>query len=566
MLLKSKSRTSEKFAAYLRLSSDDGDRSESYSIKNQRELIKSYSESHPDVRIVDEYVDDGYTGTNFDRPAFIRMVKDIESGKINGVIVKDLSRFGRDYIGVGKYLEKVFPTLGIRFIAINDNYDNASENSDSDSIIIPFKNLLNDSYARDISIKIRSQLEIRRKNGDYTGAFAPYGYKKDENNVHKLVIDDYAADVVRDIFNWKIDGMSPKHIADKLNEMGIPCPSEYKRLCGLKYSGGFKSNGHPIWQAPQVIRILVNEVYIGNMVQGKIMKANYKLDKYLPVPEENWIRVNNTHEPIVSKYIFDLTQELMKRDTGTSPNAESATLFSGIVKCADCGQNMIRRKRVKKGKEYIYLTCGNYSEAKACTSHLINANRLEKVVIKSINQHLARIEGLEEIMQTQPVKPGTGKQYERLEKQMALLDAEIEKYTALKAQLYNDKVEGVVSAAEYEDFCTIFDEKIETARSARAEVKDEQSRLSNIDLSEKNWVEEFKKYKEVKTLSRRMLVELVESITVYDKAHVHIKYRFSDELGMAEDGYGISVSDEHPITVLNLDEPIGVDIKEAVSV
>lgn len=205
-------------AAYLRLSIEDGDKAESNSIGNQRELIRDFAAERPGLHLVEEYADDGYTGTNFERPGFKRMMEDIKSGKINCIIVKDLSRLGRNYIEMGKYLEQIFPMMGIRFIAINDNYDNANaESNDSDNIVVPFKNLLNDSYCRDISIKVRSQLDMKRRKGEFIGGYAIYGYCKDERNKNRLVVDEYAADVVRSIYRRKLEGMSAQAIAEQLN-------------------------------------------------------------------------------------------------------------------------------------------------------------------------------------------------------------------------------------------------------------------------------------------------------------------------------------------------------------
>ena len=247
-------------AAYLRLSIEDGDKAESNSIGNQRELIRDFAAERPGLHLVEEYADDGYTGTNFERPGFKRMMEDIKSGKINCIIVKDLSRLGRNYIEMGKYLEQIFPMMGIRFIAINDNYDNANaESNDSDNIVVPFKNLLNDSYCRDISIKVRSQLDMKRRKGEFIGGYAIYGYCKDERNKNRLVVDEYAADIVRSIYRRKLEGMSAQAIAEQLNSENVLAPSEYKRLCGLNYHSGFKAGTHAKWQAIQVLRMLKNE-------------------------------------------------------------------------------------------------------------------------------------------------------------------------------------------------------------------------------------------------------------------------------------------------------------------
>jgi site-specific DNA recombinase len=338
-----KSQNSFLAALYMRLSKDDGDKVESDSIRNQRSLLRDFVKQHSDITLVKEYVDDGFSGTNFERPDFQRMLEDARNHKINCIIVKDLSRLGRNYIETGRYLEKIFPVLGIRFIAVNDHYDSADTTNDSDQIIVPFKNLVNDAYCRDISIKIRSQLDIKRKKGQFIGNYAGYGYFKDPKDKNHLVIDEYAAEIVRMIFNMKIDGYSAKNIAARLNEMGVLIPAEYKRACGFNYSSGFMAGKKPKWDVSSVLRILKNELYTGTMVQGKTRKINYKVNVRQKIEPENWIRVEGTHEPIVSKEIFECVQKLMELDTRTSPEEESIYEFSGLLRCGDCGQNLVRQ-------------------------------------------------------------------------------------------------------------------------------------------------------------------------------------------------------------------------------
>ena len=225
---------------YLRLSREDGDKLESDSIKNQRELIKEFLTQHQGLNLVEEYVDDGYSGTSYERPAFKRLIEDVKTGKINCIIVKDLSRLGRNYIETGRYLEKIFPMMGVRFISVLDHYDSASLNNEADQIIVPFKNLINDAYCRDISTKIRSQLDVKRRTGKFIGSFACYGYQKDPMDVNHLLVDPYAADIVRLVFRMKMTGCNSQRIAEKLNEMGVLPPAEYKRSLGFNYDCGYR--------------------------------------------------------------------------------------------------------------------------------------------------------------------------------------------------------------------------------------------------------------------------------------------------------------------------------------
>ena len=289
---------------YTRLSRDDGDKSESDSISSQKDMIREYLRDRADMVIVQEYVDDGYSGVNFDRPGFQKMMEDIKAKKVNCIVCKDLSRFARNYIDSGRYIEKIFPFMGVRFIAINDNYDSNGERSQSDSLIVPFKNLINDAYCKDISMKIRSQLDIKRKMGDFIGAFAAFGYRKSPENKNKLVVDEPAAQIVELIFRLRLQGMSNSRIADKLNEMGVLSPMEYKRSNGMRYESGFRTNERALWNAVSVLRILTNELYIGTLTQHKRGTPNYKVKKEIRYEQEDWIVIQNNHEPIVDICIW----------------------------------------------------------------------------------------------------------------------------------------------------------------------------------------------------------------------------------------------------------------------
>lgn len=257
----------------------------------------------------------------------------------------------------GRYIEQVFPEYGVRFIAINDNFDSAKERSQSEHILLPFINLVNDAFCRDISIKVRSQLEIKRQKGDFIGSFTVYGYLKDPADHHKLIVDEFAAAVVQDIFKWKIEGASQQRIADKLNELGVLSPMEYKRYCGIMYHSGFQVNPKSKWTAVAVGRILKNEYYIGTLVQGKRTTPNHKVKKSIQKPQEEWVRIENNHTPIVTREDFELVGRLLLQDTRIAPKQETVSLFSGLIFCADCGQNMVKSGVCQKGKTYRYYMC-----------------------------------------------------------------------------------------------------------------------------------------------------------------------------------------------------------------
>lgn len=372
-------------AMYLRLSRDDtasgssakdsrgqaSVKTESESIGNQRELIRAYIHEQQDIELYDIYVDDGFSGSNFDRPEFKRMMSDIEAGRVNCVIVKDLSRFGRDYIESGRYIQKTFPALGVRFIALTDNYDSFSADMGTGSIVLPVKNFINDSYCRDISTKVKSGLEAKRRNGECISPFAVYGYRKDETDKNHLVVDEYAAGIVRHIFEWKIAGMAVSAIAEKLNGLGILSPKEYKKSLGLKYNGGFKGTGKSLWGNASVKRILTNATYLGHLQQGKTQKINYKIKKIVEKPKEEWVCVENTHEALVTEDDFQIVQNLLKSDSRQGPGMEKSGLFAGLLFCGDCREQMVRRMVRYRGKEKVYYICSTKNRGDGCSRHSI---------------------------------------------------------------------------------------------------------------------------------------------------------------------------------------------------
>ena len=363
-------------ALYLRLSREDGDKTESDSVANQRTLLEAYAADHPELCIVDEFVDDGYSGSNFERPAFQNLFRELEQGTINCILVKDLSRFreleqgtincilvkelsrfGRNYIEVGRYLERIFPVMRVRLIAVTDNYDSQSAWKTSDSIMVPMRNLLNDAYCWDISVKIKSQLAVKLKRGDFVGSFAAYGYQKNPANHTKLIVDELAAETVQDIFRWKISGMNNQSIADRLNAKKVPSPAARKLQSGAKLSLHFRKSDEPPWSAKAVDRILHNEVYIGKLIQGKTRRLDYRSKKKMNVPMRDWVIVDNTHEAIIPAEQFELVRRILETETRRPNDAETVALFAGFLYCGDCGSRLVRRSASYKGKRYIYYQC-----------------------------------------------------------------------------------------------------------------------------------------------------------------------------------------------------------------
>lgn len=519
-------------ASYVRLSQDDKKKEESNSIINQKHLIRDYISSHPELFLVQEYADDGFSGATYDRPGFLSMMEDIKQGRINCIIVKDLSRFGRNYIETGKYLEQIFPFLGVRFIAITDHLDTGHTLTNAEQFVLPFKNLINDSYSKDISIKVRSQLEIKRKKGDFVGSFACYGYQKDPADHNHLIIDPEAAGVIRNIFDWKLEGLSADRIAEKLNQLGIPSPMEYKLNQGLPISTNFRRHITARWSPGAVHRILHNELYTGVMVQGKCTTPSHKIKQVIHRPPYDWNRVDGTHDPIIPKALFDTIQSLLLRDTRTSPNANAIYLFSGFLYCADCKRNMVRRVRRYKGTEYAYYTCAGYRSKNGCSSHIISEKLLYEAVLAAIQQQCDLILNLEPLLQCIQELPKQHIGYRRLEIQSAKLEEQIRRNKEMKLHLTESLDSGILSKEEYLELGAIYDERIRCDRHAKQAIEAELEMLKH-HRSDDEWISTFKHNAKIQALDRPLLAELVNMIEIHAGKRITVHFRFEDQVQRA---------------------------------
>lgn len=519
-------------AIYVRLSKEDGDvasaaKAESNSISNQKNLIKDFLKDKDDIIVVSERVDDGYSGSNFERPGFQMMMDDIRRGTVDCVIVKDLSRFGREYIDSGKYIERLFPALGVRFIAVNDHIDSKEESS-RDDIVVPFKNLMNDAYCRDISIKIRSHLEVKRRNGEYIGAFTPYGYKKDENDRSRLVPDLYAAGVVKDIFRMKLHGMSQTAIADCLNEQGILSPMEYKHSLGIRIQDNFKTHEQAEWSSMSVRRVLENEVYVGTLTQGKHSTPNHKIKKIMDKPEEEWIRIEGNHEPVISKREFAIVQRLLGMDTRTSPNEDEVYVLSGLAVCADCGAPMIKRNVPAGGKVYSYYICSKNAATKQCGTHRIPKDKLERLVFDVLKTHIASVLDAGRILAYINTVPFQELEIKELERQKEVKEQEIQRCRELRDMLYEDLKEGIVSKEDYAELYEGYNNKRKKAEDAVRKISRTIQDVVDAKTDKYEWLRYFKEYQNISELSRTAAVELIERVKVYDKNHIEIDFCFQD--------------------------------------
>lgn len=518
-------------ALYIRLSREDGDKLESNSISNQRELIYNFLKKKSDIKVCCEKVDDGYSGITFERPAMKELLADIKEGLINCVIVKDLSRFGRNYIETGRYIQQIFPFIGVRFIAINDDFDSASLSNKFDDIILPFKNLMNDCYCRDISIKVRSQIEIHQKNGDYIGSFPVYGYMRSKENKHKLVIDDVSAQTVKDIFKLRMMGYNNKKIAEHLNRLGIPSPMEYKALLNWAYTTSFKLYPRAKWSQTAVDRILKNEIYTGVMLQGKETTPNYKLKKRIKIPKEDWFRVENTHEAIIPKEDFELVQKLMLCDTRTSPEKTKLYLFSGFLYCGGCGSNMVRKVIKSNGKNYSYYICSKNKENKyQCSSHRVNENQLTNAVLFVLRKHIDTFCSKEDILTLIDNLPPNQEQIQRMDKHLKMKRDELSKYQKLRISLYEDYKQDVLTKAEYVEMKANFDLLSNETEESIVNIENDVENLNTDKGSYSAWIEEYLKNKNISQLTRITLALLVEKIVVLNNSTIKIYFKYKDEV------------------------------------
>ena len=523
-------------AGYLRLSKEDEDVAgsgsetlQSNSVKNQKEYIEDYLQNKAEMEIVGFYIDDGYSGVNFDRPDFQRMLQDIKDRKINCVIVKDLSRLGRNYIEVGKYIERLFPLLGVRFIAINDNFDSADDTAASNNIVVPFKNLINDAYCRDISIKIRSHLEVKRKRGEFIGAFAAYGYMRGEDK-NKLIIDPYAAEIVKEIFGMKMNGMSQQAIADELNRFGVLSPAEYKKEQGSGYKTVFQTHSKAKWTAVAVMRVLTNEIYVGTLIQGKESTPNYKVKVREKKPREEWIRVENAHEAIISRADFEVISDILQKDTRVSVGKSTVFVYSGYLICADCGCSMVRKKAYSGSLEYVYYVCsGNKKNKDICSSHRISENALNLAVTKTLQLHLKHLADLQESIRYIRETSCNSDKIKMMVLQSEKNKEDIEKYNHLKLECYEDYKKELITQSEYLLFKKELDNRIEDARKAATELVKKKRMLLDGRYEKESWVEEVLSSKDA-GLKRSLLVRFIRQIYVYEDHRIEIIFRYQDEI------------------------------------
>lgn len=508
---------------YLRLSDDDGDNRESDSISNQRILIHGYLEGKPEFVMVKECVDDGFTGTNFNRPGFQEMMSLVEGGKADCIIVKDLSRFGRDFSGVLQYVERILPKMGVRLILVNDNYDSITPSHDF--ITLRLKSFINDIYPADTSRSVRSNLHAKMVHGQCVAPFASYGFLKSPEDKHKLIIDPVAGAVVQDIYHMKLKGHSLKDIAEILNIRGILPPLAYKRLY-LKQNlqTGFRVSGNNKWEATMIRRILLDERYTGVLIQGKTTTPNHKVKKIIHKEQEEWVRYENAFEPIVDRHTFHVVQNLMNRDTRKS--SAGLALLGGLIECGDCHQSMIRKS--PNGTNYYYV-CSTSLYENECKPHSISEEKLLSAVKSSILYYISLIVELEHILgYVKSVSLPERKMCEA-DQQLKILETECNRLMQIKKNLYNSFCEGLLDEEEFKSYKKKYDatllEKEEAIKKQKREISD---MLSTIE-KQQEWMQHFLMYKDTEEIDRTMVVMLVKRIRIHSGKSISIEFWFEDE-------------------------------------
>ena len=524
-------------AVYVRLSSEEKrDRKDSEAIGNQRDMLLAYIKDKPDMKLYDIYCDNGRTGTDFDREEFHRMMYDIYNGKVNCVAVKDLSRFGREYIETGDYLERIFPMLGIRFIAVNDNYDNKVQPFD---ISVPIKNILNSLYAKDLSRKSSAALRIKQANGEFIGTYASYGYLKSPENNHKIIIDEETAPIVKMIFEWKADGLGYASICRRLYEMNIMPPGRYRYDKEIVTDERYKDN--VFWKNATIKRMLSNQVYIGNLTQGR--KKSYFYDggkKENILDETEWVIVEGTHEPIISEELFYRVQDMLEERTRQYFDnlgkydriSDDKNIFRHKIICGDCGTKLTRYKDAKKGYKkahYTYICPQHASFPKNCQFFSVTENTLKDIVMNCIRKQMTVLLDFEKTAERMRKGPEMKRKKIRLSREISNTILSVSALKQSRIKLVSDYAKGILCDDEFIIAKTDFERQLNEETKQLEELKEEQNRLEKL-LSSDKWITDLKRFKGARKLTQELVDSFIESITVYPDKNITIKWTYQDKL------------------------------------
>lgn len=522
-------------AAYVRLSVEGSDRQKNQeSIAMQQYMLEAYIAKQPDMLFAGTYQDNGESGTSFERPGFERLMMEVRKRTINCIVVKDLSRFGRNYVETGYYLEKIFPGLGIRFIAVNDHYDTLQDKENE--MLVSLKNLMNDLYAKDISQKIHSAFTTMRENGEYTGGPVPYGYIKSPENKHKLIIDPKTAPIVRNIFQWRMDGMGWAKIARRLNDQQIPCPAMNQYYQGYRKE---KPTGTTaLWKGTAVCFLVTNPVYAGHMAQGKIKKKLYDSTPLTTVPRSEWIIVKNTHEAIIDQKTFDQVQEIKEQRYKKScamrgKYATAENIWKGLLVCADCGTKMIRHKSVSPAgtPRYVFI-CRIYAENKSgqgCRIKSIGEPELMECVLQSLQAQIKLAIELEKFLEKFSKKPEFKKRYTELTDAIKQIQQKQNRNIALRSSLFEAWSDNTLTETEFLSLKTQYGKEMQELNQQLTLLQEEKSRMDALFSPKNNWISKLKSYTNKTILTREAILELIKQIKISGYNQIEIMWNFQDE-------------------------------------
>lgn len=517
---------------YNRLSKEDGDKPESDSIQNQHSINQKHleylREQGEQIESVTVYSDDGYAGGNFKRPRYQALIRDIESGKINCIIFKDNSRLGRNYPELGRLMEDYFPQKGVRVISVLNNLDSVKDPRGYCSAIVSFSNIVNDDYIRQLSIKIKCTLTMKRERGEFIGNFAPFGYQKDPADRHRLVVDEEQAEIVRKIFDWYEDGMSASSIAKRLNAMQIMTPGDFKIRDGCKSFITHDRNSSKLhaWTTTTIATILKNEVYIGNMVQGKHKSVSYRSKKMMLTDESEWTVVEGTHVPIISDEQFAIIHERFARRTRISPGKTHVYPLSGLVSCGACGHRMNRV--VSQGYARYRCMTRTYAPDK-CQCPSIKEEYLEELILQTLQSLISRLVDVKAVIDAaRQFKTINGAKNEYM---LALNKAKREQERLQDAQfhLYDDLQSGLIPKAQYLQFQKRYETEIAAQEAKIEHLNQGLLQLKEARQQDDEFVAFFQKYGNIQKLDWDTVNQLIQKVVFHDKQHVDIYFRFADE-------------------------------------
>lgn len=520
---------------YARISVETERKREADTIGNQLQLLKDYVSEHSDLTVFDIYSDDDISGTDFIRPEFSRMMNDLRDGKIDCIIVKDLSRLGRNYLESGEYIEMVFPFFGCRFISVTDRFDTKYQQAD---ISVQLKNMANEMYAKDISRKICSTMRTIQDQGKFAGSRAPYGYRLDPADKHHLIIDEETAPIVKQLFELLAEGNTVHFVATTMNANGIPSPGRLLYERGIASTDHFKNSK---WYMQTVRRILQDEIYLGWMVSGKFRSTYHSTGKKgsQPVPREEWIVTKGTHEPIVTEELFNKVQEYfvrMKEEHGQTAvynsKSKKASIFKGHLRCGECGQAMFLRNKHSHGKVTAWYYCAlheNYNSS-YCVKKAVKKQDVEDIALKLIRTQIKLFTDAREMIIALNKKESSKTKHRIYSDQIRNVKKQIEKYMSLKASLYEDFANGVLSQSDYISMGQEYAQKADELRIFLAELEKEAQKYSQTYAMNGSWAQIIEQYQNAETLTEEIIDAFIDEMILYNNGHVEVKFRFKDEL------------------------------------